>query len=64
MLFSLAQMSDAHSATRFELGSGKVLHEALLKEAHRCCQHILGHTRKGGLTLDGVIMYVRMYVES
>lgn len=51
-LLSPGQMSDAHGALRSELSRGKTLHEALLKEVHTCCQHILGHTRRGGLTMD------------
>ena len=51
-LLSPGQMSDAHGALRSELSRGKTLHEALLKEVHTCCQHILGHTRRGGLTTD------------
>ena len=45
-------MSDAHSALRSELNRGKMVHDALLKEVHTCCQHILGCSRKGESTMD------------
>ena len=48
-------MSDAHGALRLELSRSKALHEALLKEAHTCCQHILGHTKKGGPSVDSLL---------
>ena len=57
-------MSDAHGALRLELSRSKALHEALLKEAHTCCQHILGHTRKGGRSVDSLLGNTYMYVQS